>query len=135
MTCGATIPAASIAAGSLPTGMTMLDAAEIGTNAEYSNGTCTTSATITPANGNIQKITLTNGDTCALSFTQPGSGTASITLKVIQSTTSTFNGTISGCKWAAKTVPTITATTGAIDFISIYLDGTNAYCAILQNFG
>jgi hypothetical protein len=96
---------------------------------EYSNGTCTTSATIAASNGNRQKITLTNGDACALSFSQPSAGTAVITLKIIQSTTSSYNGTISGCKWPSGTVMTPTATTGATDFISIYLDGTNAYCA------
>lgn len=106
----------------------------VGTTAEYSNGTCTTAATITPVNGNRQKITLTNGDTCALTFTQPSSGTISITLKVVQSSTSTFNGGISGCKWPGGTVPTITATSAAVDFVSIYLDGTNAYCVASQNF-
>jgi hypothetical protein len=128
----------AIAAGDLPTtlstGITMLSAAEIGTNAEYSNGTCTTSKTITPANGNMQNVTLTNGDACALTFTQPTSGTASVTLKIIQSAVSTYNGTISGCLWPGGTVPTITATTGAVDFVSVYLDGTHAYCAALQNF-
>jgi hypothetical protein len=101
---------------------------------EFSNGTCTTAATITPAHGNRQKITLTNGDTCALTFTQPSSGTVSITLKVVQSSTSTFNGGISGCKWPGGTVPTITATSAAVDFVSIYLDGTNSYCVASQNF-
>ena len=102
--------------------------------AEYSNGTCTTSKTIAPANGNIQNVTLTNGDTCALTFTQPGSGTFFITLKVIQSAVSSYNGTISGCKWPGGTVPTITATTGAVDFVNVYLDGTHAYCEAAQNF-
>jgi hypothetical protein len=103
-------------------------------SAEYSNGTCTTSKTIAPANGNIQNVTLTNGDTCALTFTQPGSGTFFITLKVIQSAVSSYNGTISGCKWPGGTVPTITATTGAVDFVNVYLDGTHAYCEATQNF-
>jgi hypothetical protein len=102
--------------------------------AEYSNGTCITSKTIAPANGNIQNVTLTNGDTCALTFTQPGSGTFFITLKVIQSAVSSYNGTISGCKWPGGTVPTITATTGAVDFVNVYLDGTHAYCEATQNF-
>jgi hypothetical protein len=103
-------------------------------SAEYSNGTCTTSKTIAPANGNIQNVTLTNGDTCALTFTQPGSGTFFITLKIIQSAVSSYNGTISGCKWPGGTVPTITATTGAVDFVNVYLDGTHAYCEATQNF-
>jgi hypothetical protein len=102
--------------------------------AEYSNGTCTTSKTIAPANGNIQNVTLTNGDTCALTFTQPSSGTFFITLKIIQSAVSSYNGTISGCKWPGGTVPTITATTGAVDFVNVYLDGTHAYCEATQNF-
>jgi hypothetical protein len=102
--------------------------------AEYSNGTCITSKTIAPANGNIQNVTLTNGDTCALTFTQPSSGTFFITLKVIQSAVSSYNGTISGCKWPGGTVPTITATTGAVDFVNVYLDGTHAYCEATQNF-
>ncbi|MGA7885213.1 MAG: hypothetical protein WCA44_05675 [Acidobacteriaceae bacterium] len=103
-------------------------------NAEYSNGTCTTGATIAPVNGPRQKIILTAGDICALTFTEPSSGTASITLKVQQSASGSFNGAISGCKWPGGTTPTITATTGAIDFVAVYLDGTNAYCAALQNF-
>ena len=104
------------------------------TGTEYSNGTCTTSTTITPVNGNRQKVTLTNGDACALTFTQPASGTVSITLKIIQSAVSTYNGTITGCKWPGGVVPTITATTGAVDFVSVYLDGSTAYCAASQNF-
>jgi hypothetical protein len=58
----------------------------------------------------------------------------SITLKVIQSSTSTYNGGITGCKWPGGTVPTVTEMTGAVDFISAYLDGTNAYCTDSQNF-
>lgn len=98
--------------------------------AEYDNGTCTTAKTISPINGARQKVTLTNAQSCALTLTQPTSGTAVVGLKIIQSASSTYNGTISGCKWAGGTVMVPTATTGAIDFISIYLDGTNAYCAV-----
>lgn len=96
---------------------------------EYSNGTCTTAATISPANGNDQSITLTNGDACALTFTQPSSATTPIRLKIIQSSSSSYNGTISGCKWPGGTVMTPTATTGAVDWMSVEFDGTNAYCA------
>ena len=102
---------------------------------EFSNGTCTTAKTITPNNGNRQNVTLTNGSTCALTFTQPGGGlTVNMTLKVIQSSVSTFNGGISGCKWPGGVTPTITQTSGAIDYIGVYLDGTNAYCTASQNF-
>ena len=104
------------------------------TNVEYSLGTCTTAKTIDPANGTRQKVTLTNGQTCALTFTQPASGTASVTLKITQSAVSSYNGAISGCKWPGGVTPTITATSGAVDFVSVYLDGSTAYCVASQNF-
>lgn len=106
----------------------------IGTNAEYSNGTCTTSKTIAPANGNRQKVTLTNAQTCALTFTQPVTGTVSIQLKVIQSSAGSFNGAISGGLWPGGTAPTITATSGAVDILSCYLDGSTTYCVATQDF-
>lgn len=102
--------------------------------AEYDNGVCTTAKTIDPANGNNQKITLTNAQTCVLTFTQPSSGTAKILLKVVQSAAGSFNGAISGGLWPYGVVPTITQTSGAVDIISIYLDGTNAYCVPSQDF-
>ena len=101
---------------------------------EYDNGTCTTSKTISAVNGNRQKVLLTNGQTCALTFTQPTVGTMNILLKITQSGTSSYNGAISGGKWPGGVVPTITATNGAVDIVSCYLDGTNAYCVASQDF-
>ena len=95
---------------------------------------CTTAATISAANGNHQKIILTNADACALTFTQPSLSTITITLKIIQSSAGSFNCTITGGKWPGGVVPTITATSAAVDFITCYLDGTNAYCVASQNF-
>jgi hypothetical protein len=101
---------------------------------EYDNGTHTTSATISAVNGASQKLTLTNGQTCALTFVQPDAGTMEIKLKVVQSTSGSFNGLISGGKWSGGSVPAITATTGAIDIVTCYLDGTNTYCSIKQDY-
>lgn len=103
-------------------------------SSEFDNGTCTTSKTIDPANGNRQKITLTNADTCALTFTNPSVGTADVRLKIFQSAAGSFNGGISGGKWPAAVTPTITQTSGAIDIISCYLDGTSAFCVPSQDF-
>lgn len=114
--------------GSAVVGTTLL------TNSEYDNGTCTTAATITPTHGNRQKLTLTNAQTCALTFVQPTSGTVSIQLTVIQSSAGSFNGAISGGMWTGGTVPTITATSGAVDVITCYLNGTNAKCFATQDF-
>lgn len=102
--------------------------------AEYNNGTCTTAKTIDPANGNNQKVTLTNAQTCVLTFTQPSSGTVKILLRVIQSAAGSFDGAISGGLWPSAIVPTITRTSGAVDIISCYLNGTSAYCVPSQDF-
>ncbi len=105
-------------------------------NPEFDNGTCTTAKTIATLNGPSQKVTLTAATACVLTFTQPASGTAKILLKIIQSGT-TANGTIVGStapKWPSAIVPTITATSGAVDIISCYLDGTVTYCVPSQDF-
>jgi hypothetical protein len=141
LSANVTVSATDISTGTLPNAqlpsavsVTSVKATEFITNAEFSNGTCTTAKTIDPVNGNKQKVTLTNGSTCALTFTQPASGTATVQLKITQSAVSTFNGGISGCKWPGGVVPTITQTTGAVDMLSVYLDGTTAYCQIAQAF-
>jgi Cu/Ag efflux protein CusF len=114
---------------------TLYGSALVNFNADSTNtGVCTTAATIKAINGNAQKVTLTHGDICALTFTQPVSGTILINLEVIQSSVSAFDGSISGCKWPGGTLPTITTTTGAVDIIKVFLDGTNAYCVADQNF-
>ena len=102
------------------------------TQAEYNNGTCTTSKAISAANGNRQKVLLTAAQTCALTFTQPASGTMSILLKITQAATPT--GAISGGRWPGGVVPTITALAGAVDIINCYLDGAAAYCGAIQDF-
>jgi hypothetical protein len=102
----------------------------------YSNGTCTTALTVAAINGPLQRVTLTDTNKCVLSFTQPATGTARIVLRVMQSSAGAFSGTIGGanCYWGGGVVMTPTMATGAIDFISIYMDGTNTYCApVLQN--
>ena len=98
---------------------------------QYDNGTCTTAKTISAANGNHQKVILTNGQTCALTFTQPTSGTAIVILKITQSAVSTYNGVISGGKWPSGSPPVITASNAAVDIVQCYLDGSNAYCAVM----
>jgi hypothetical protein len=100
--------------------------------AEYNNGVCTTAKTISAVNGNRQRLYLSAAQTCALTFTQPASGTMSILLKIIQAATPT--GAISGGLWPGGAVPTITGLAGAVDFVSCYLDGTTAYCGAIQDF-
>jgi hypothetical protein len=123
----------------------LINTSQLATNAEYSNGTCTTAATIAPANGNIQNVTLTAGDTCALTFTQPSTGTFKLQLTIYQSTSSTYDGMISTSgggvvEWPGGSTPTITVGTGVTgalatnDIISCYLNGTAAKCVPSQDF-
>lgn len=131
--------------------------ATLGTNAiyaAYSLGTCTTAATVDPVNGRRQSVILTNAQTCVLTFTQPAAGcTASKTpydcctgsgagatcraivqVRVQQSAAGSFNGAISGGKWPGGVTPTITQTSGAVDYITCDFDGTNANCVPSQDF-
>ena len=101
-------------------------------SAEYSLGTCTTAKTITVANGNLQTVTLTTGDTCVLTFTQPSTGTARVQIRIVQAS-STGTGLISGGLWPGGT-PVITQTAGAVDIANCFLNGTSAYCKIDQAY-
>lgn len=117
----------------LPSGTLSVDKTLL-TNGEYDNGTCTTAKTISPANGNRQKVMLTTAQTCALTFTQPTSGTVSIQITIIQSSVGPFTGAISGGKWPSGVGPTITQTSAAQDIITCYLNGTDAKCVATQDF-
>ncbi len=98
----------------------------------YSQAACTTAATVDPVNGNSQNLPLTQGDACALTFNQPARGTANVLLKIVQSATTPFNGTIttSGVTWLnGGSPPPIPATSGAVVFASCYLDGSATWCS------
>jgi len=100
---------------------------------EYNNGNSGASKTIDwKANGNKQKITTTAS--CTLTFTAPD-WPANVQLKVIHEAsatayTYTYPATV---KWSWGVPPT-TNTSGAVDIISFYFDGTNYYGAWTLNF-
>jgi hypothetical protein len=113
--------------------------AEVHFDADTTNtGVCATAATIKATNGNRQNLTLTNSDACAPAFTQPSSGTMSITVKIIGSAAGTGTiGTVASTYWSTgsgftTTPPTISTTGGAVMFAGCYLDGSNAYCVLSQ---
>lgn len=111
---------------------------EVPYNADGANtGVCTTAATIKPSNGNNQRIVLTAGSNCVLSFTLPATNPINITVRVIQGNTGSFNGTISdaaACHWSNGVVPTITAASGATDWITFHLTPTDCSAMFGQNF-
>lgn len=98
----------------------------------------TAAKTIDSANGSSQKMDLSANSNCALTFTQPGSGTAKIMLKITQNGTTATGGIMKNASgqplFPGGTVPTITPTVSAIDILSCYLDGTNTYCMAAQSF-
>ncbi|MBF0504853.1 MAG: hypothetical protein HQL14_07100 [Candidatus Omnitrophica bacterium] len=106
-------------------------------SSEYAN-TCTTSLALNWNNGNKQKVTLTNGNTCAITFTAPTGGVGNFLLKLIQGSAGTSLATWAAAsgsvKWAGGAAPTLTATNAAVDIVSCYWDGTNYYCASSLNF-
>lgn len=85
------------------------------------------------ANGGSGKITLTENTTITLS-NPPSSGRAgTFTLEVTQGA-GAYTLAITGVKWAGGTPPTITATNGAKDVITLIYTNGAYYGSILQAF-
>lgn len=92
------------------------------------NGNSGASKTINWTTGGIQKITTTGS--CTVSFTAP-LNPCTLVLKIIHEASATsytyvWPGTV---KWQSGTAPTTTNTSGAVDVISFFYDGTNYYGA------
>lgn len=101
--------------------------------AETDNGNSGTSKTIDWTASNKQKITTTGS--CTLTFTAP-SGPCNLLLKIVHeasasSYTYTWPATV---KWPGATALTTTNTSGAVDIVSFYYDGTNYYAQGAANF-
>jgi hypothetical protein len=100
----------------------------------YALGTVTTTAAITPVNGLYQTMTLTAGDTCVVTFTQPVSGQVTITVVVTQAATPTGLVTWTSVKWPGGVAPVMTPSTNAPDIYTFKLNGTYIYGTAAQNF-
>ena len=98
--------------------------------------TSTTAAATTSidfSTGNIFKINLgTNITTLTITNASPGT----FLLEIVQGGTYTVASTAwpSGFKWSGGTAPTITATSGKTDIITIVYDGTTYFASAVQNF-
>lgn len=97
------------------------------------NGNSGTSKTIDWTAGNKQKITTTGS--CTLTFTAP-SGPTSLTLKIIHeaSTTSYTYTWPASVKWVGGSALTTTNTSGSVDVVTLFYDGTNYYAQGAANF-
>lgn len=102
-------------------------------NGEVDNGNSGTSKTIDWTAGNKQKITTTGS--CTLTFTAPA-GACNLLLRIVHEAsatayTYTWPGTV---KFPGNTDPATTNTSGAVDIVSLYYDGTNYYGVGSLNF-
>ena len=127
------VSGASTFSGVITSTAIYVSSATIGTD-EYSNGTYVSISTITWANGNIQKVTLTANT--AFNFIAPAHP-STLTLRILTGAGSfacTWPGNV---KWSGGTGPTITATASKVDFcIFKYASDGNYYgsCTGTQNF-
>lgn len=105
------------------------------TVANQSAGTCTTSKTIDWSTGNSFTLTLTNGNACAVTFSNAVSG-QTITIDYTQAgsgggtATITYSTTV---KWAAGTVPTMTTGNSTTDTCTFKYNGTDYRGNCVQN--
>lgn len=84
------------------------------------------------ATGNVRKVTLS----AAITSITLSNAVAGDTLKIIITQAAggyAVSGWPAAVKWAGGTAPTITATNGAVDVITMEYDGTNYYAAIVQD--
>jgi hypothetical protein len=98
--------------------------------AEIDNGNSGAAKTIDWRNGNKQKVTIDNS--CTFTFTAPG-GPANLLLKVVHNATATvftetWPTTPGDVKWPSNITPALTDSSGAIDVVSCYYDGTDYLC-------
>ena len=93
----------------------------------------TGSATLSLANGTIQKVTTSGSTTITLPASSSGK---SFTVLVYYASTDAITwagGTT--LKWASSTTPTATSVAGKIDIFNFYQDGSNTYGSIYgQNY-
>jgi hypothetical protein len=100
---------------------------------EIANTSSSNATTIDWTAGNKQKYT--NSENSTLTFTAPA-GKCNLILKIVHAANATtFTVTWpASVKWAGGVAPTLTQTSGAIDIVSFYYDGTNYFGVANANF-
>ncbi len=97
----------------------------------YDAGNSGTSKTLDfAANGNLQKVTLT-GD-CTFTLTPP-SEPGLCRVKITQDGTGGRTATFTGVRWSQSVPPEFTPTIAAVDFLTLFYDGTDFWGANLYN--
>ena len=95
------------------------------------NNTSNAATAIDLSLGNFIKFSLTANTTVSISTVTPSIGT--YILEIVQGGTYTVTFP-AAWKWSGGTAPTITATSGKTDIITIVYDGTTYFASAVQNF-
>jgi hypothetical protein len=91
--------------------------------------TAATTTTLDFSTGNILKVSLGRNTTLSVTNATPGT----YLLEIIQGGTYTV-AFPAAWKWSGGTAPTITATSGKTDIITLVYDGTTYFASAVQNF-
>lgn len=95
----------------------------------YSAGVCSSqTVTISAANGSMQTLTLASHGTCTINWTQPSEGTQFVEVLVTQGTSSAPMAWTSTL-WPGGVVSTASITSGALDWYTCRLTGTQIFCS------
>lgn len=92
----------------------------------YNEGTKTGNFTLDFANGPCQQVTINAAGPLVITLSNPVTGGAYL-IKIVQGATT---GTVTwpaAVKWGTAGAPVLSTTTGLIDIINLYYDGTNYY--------
>jgi len=81
---------------------------------------------------NKAKLTLSE-DVSTLNFTAP-TNPCNVLLRVIQDSTPRTIAWPASVIWSGGTAPTLTTTSGFVDIVCFYFDGTYFYGSFIQNF-
>lgn len=98
-------------------------------DAEYDNGSQSTSVTVNWQNGQKQRVTMTGN--VAITFSAPTAGVGHFQLQLIQDGTGGRNPTWSSSPlWPEGTTPDLSGQTGGGEknLIGVYYDGANWFC-------
>lgn len=98
----------------------------------YDNGNSGAAKEVDWANGDRQKVTMT--DNCTFTFAHPIAGQY-LTLQFIQDGTGNRTVALPSGKWPGAQVGAFSTTASAIDILIVYYDGTNYYYQLAAAFG
>ena len=100
-------------------------ATQINYGKEVANAATGTALTINWKAGQKQRVVLSNGSSCTLTFAAP-EGVCNLMLRLVQDGTGSRAFTFpTSVKWQGGTTPTWSTAANAVDVVAMYYDGTS----------